>query len=79
MMISHFNMSLPTYYKRSGYEFQVVKSSGDISRAIGKKGKFVIHQVTHLLRDPDTGGELEKAWNYDNEAQAIDKFNALAS
>jgi len=54
-------------YKRDGYEFQVVESCGDVSRAVGRKGKYERHEVitpsaTHA---------------YDSEGQARRKFKQL--
>jgi len=56
------------YYKRNGYEFQVVQRSGDVCRAIGRRGKTEIHQVI------DHG----KFRTFSSEEQAVDLFTELS-
>ena len=58
-------------YKRNGYEFQVVEQSGDVARAIGRKGKSVLHEVTM------TDESWSSRWSYSGEDQAKDKFKEL--
>jgi hypothetical protein len=54
-------------YKRAGYEFQVVKTLGAVSRAIGRKGTKEMHDVIHD----------GKTYTFTNAAQAVEKFEEL--
>jgi len=70
---SNLNNSTPKIYKRDGYEFQVVEQSGDVSRAIGRKGKAELHDVIAL-----TGDKLETRWSFATEYQAREKFKGCS-
>ena len=65
-------MNQARIYKRDGYEFQIVDQCGLVSRAIGRKGKQVIHDVIMKM-----GDSIEGRWTFATEAQAIEKFNAI--
>lgn len=67
----------PKFYKSAGFEFAVVQRKGDITRAIGRKGKAELHHVTAIIRGITSAGELETVWRFDNEAQAVEKFNKM--
>jgi ssDNA-binding Zn-finger/Zn-ribbon topoisomerase 1 len=62
------------YYKRNGYEFQIVQRNGDVCRAVGRKGKSECHEV-FLDYDGDIQGRA--FWRYDSEKQAVEKFAEL--
>jgi hypothetical protein len=55
-------------YKRAGYEFQVVETKGNVSRAIGRRGKATLHDVSKEIDGKTT------IRTYISESQAIDKF-----
>jgi len=58
-------------YKRDGYEFRTVEQSGGVSRAIGRKGKATIYDVTKH------DGLWKARWSYATEQQAKEKFSEL--
>jgi hypothetical protein len=55
------------YYKRNGYTFQITHVSGDVYLAVGSNGKKTIYDVLD--------GKLRST--YDNEKQAMEKYNSL--
>ena len=81
------------YYKRNGYEFQIVQRNGDVCRAVGRKGKIETHEVFIVQHNPERvmGGKNisasesppgneqwgRKGWTYTGENQAIEKFAEL--
>jgi len=83
------------YYKRNGYEFQIVQRSGNVARALGRKGKQENHEVFHV--QSHNGREIagihvpaaefppsneqwgSKGWTFSSEAQAIERFNRLTA
>ena len=62
------------YYKRQGYEFQIIERIGDLCRAVGRKGTHEIHDVTLQLRGDIT---RQSAWTFATEKQAAEKFAEL--
>ena len=72
-------MSHLKYYKRNGYEFQIVERTKNVARAIGRKGKRELHDVLFII--PFDGNELQCPLQgistFSTESQAIEKFNEL--
>ena len=58
-------------YKRNGYEFQTVERFGNVSRAIGRKGNFKLHDITKHE------GLMTQRWAYATEEQAKEKSKEL--
>jgi hypothetical protein len=65
-------MNQPKIYKRAGYEFQVVESSGIVSRAVGRKGKRELHDVVMA-----TSADNSCRFTFDTEQQAIEKYGRI--
>jgi hypothetical protein len=64
-------MTTPNIYKRNGYEFQVVERVGNVSRAIGRKGKREIHDVT--IASPHNNCTFA----FSSEPEAVEKFSRI--
>jgi len=71
-------MSHLKYYKRNGYEFQVIQRNGDVCRAVGKRKNSVIHQILRVGVIPATKEEHEIPMHtFSSEKQAVEKFAEL--
>tara|TARA_R110000868_G_C10861943_1_gene761577 strand:- start:155 stop:379 length:225 start_codon:yes stop_codon:yes gene_type:complete len=64
-------MTQPTIYKRGGYEFQVIKTKGNVYLAIGRRGKSELHDV---IIAKEGGNEV---LTYLSGEQAREKFAKL--
>ena len=64
------------YYKRNGYEFQIVERIGNVARAVGRKGKQEQHQVVTIL-EGERISIIDHCHTFDNEGQAVGKLREM--